>query len=853
MAPHNSVVCRLCVLLLLLVVSTTTLSSAASSSDPFLCTMPSPAPQHVPAGEDALPILRSLELNAGYFTGGEDIHFTKDEHNATSSYSYVSRFFSLLPLHSDRTSNTTLFHVAATLTLFGGRARDYLGDHSRRRHHYVVVQMVTFHFDGYYNSDSGELCMAGSGSYREDDGSNARLLGVVLHLRVPNPSSIMDPFVTGRLRGKDMETISLVAYAENDDTYKYGSESASCPASSQPSATRRGSNDDDDDFSCAYLKGQLVGSYELQHGTPPPLLDLRLQEPSMHIGQVQCTEEGAVRAYVVFSNDTDTTQLWRRRRMQPIIGRRRPPFVVGDEVVVAEGRWNSVRRMLCLRACRARVVREEMSVVVEKEECGIGMSFWFPGVWTMRDRSAIAGMLWNSSQAKVAPGTNDGSSGVISVSRTTSAYIHRSNFSDVKYVYNDTMVEAAKKHYRDLTSELSSYKKIISGSFVPPNYTNHDLEFQFYDTEHGGHGEAYPVTIGSTIVYGDQLAADDSFSRDVVVDMKKGAISSLRDKATDPLFFEKIDIRLYGMFSGQLAESISRMDLESVMLVISTTLPCVFAILQILHVKRRPEASAATSVTMLVVLAMGHVAPMVPSSEALFMSRRRHYYPFAFQNYLPFELSQAMMRAPTLIALLLQLRLIQLALTARKRDTDRTRAEASSAAERRSLWLCLPLYLIGGALTIIFHAMNARREDSLTVRIGPEPATLWEDLVSSAGLALDAFLLPQIAMNALSAGARVRALSPWFYVGGTVVRAMPHVYEVVRGWGYVPSMRASYVYASPRFDRFGVGWDVVVPCVAAMLAVLVFLQQRVRLVPAPLFPAASPRRRLGDYEMVSNL
>ncbi|KAG2599784.1 uncharacterized protein LOC120707604 [Panicum virgatum] len=939
MASHNLAVCRLCFLFLL--VSTTTLSSAASDPSSLCTIRPSHAPERIPAGdEEALPLLRSLELSAAYFFGGEDIHFTKDESNATS-YSYVARAFSLLPLHVDRTTDPALFHVAATLTLSGGRDLEYI-DLGGGRRRYVGSHTVTFYLHGYYSADSAELCMAGSGSYREDDGSNARLLGVALHLLVPNPASILDPFVTGRLRGAGFKTISLVAYAEGDYTYGGGGQSsASCPPR-QPSAAapRRGG----DDFSCAHLQGQLVGPYKLQHGgastsssgtgAPPPLLDPRLRAPSMHVGQVQCAADGAVRAYAAFSNGTDTERRSRRRRLQP--RGRRPPFVVGDEVVVAEGRWDAARRMLCLRACRVVRSESEMSVAVDKG-CGLGMSFWFPGVWTIRDRSAVAGALWNSTLA-AAGGTNDGGSGVIPVS-SAGVHIHRSNFSDLKYSYNDTLVEAARKRY--LTSELSTSKMAISGSFMPPNYTRHDFEFRFYDTKDSGHGDAYPVAIGSTIVYGDQLVADDSFSRDAVVDLEKhellrvsyeisihqvirlknrtrhdrnaspisieerkltaegvfdpktgilcmiacqerngstdceilitvhlasldatarahgrGAISSLRNKTADPLFFEKIEIVLYGMYRGQVAESVSRMDLESIMLVISTTLPCVFAVLQIFHVRRRPEAAAGTSITMLVVLALGHVAPLVVGSEALFLSRRRHYAPFPFDSYLPYELSQAMMRAPTLIALLLQLRLIQLAWSARRKTPDDA-GRGAAAAERRALWLCVPVYLAGGALTVVAHAMSARCEDcSLTVRLDPEPATLWEDLVSSAGLALDAFLLPQVAMNALAgpaAGAgRVRALSPWFYAGGTVVRALPHVYDVVRARGYVPSLRPSYVYASPRYDRYGVGWDVAVPCAAALLAVLLYLQQRVRRPAAapPLFPS---RRRQGEYELVSNL
>jgi hypothetical protein len=206
-----------------------------------------------------------------------------------------------------------------------------------------------------------------------------------------------------------------------------------------------------------------------------------------------------------------------------------------------------------------------------------------------------------------------------------------------------------------------------------------------------------------------------------------------------------------------------------------------------------------------------------------------------------------MLRVPTLIAFVLQLRLLQLAWSARRSAADRSKDEtaAAAAAERRALWVCLPLYLLGGALTVVLHTANSRRaarEDSLAVRVGPEPGTLWEDLASSAGLALDGFLLPQVAMNAFSGG-KVRAVSPWFYVGGTVVRALPHVYDVIRSQGYMPSLKPSKVYASPLDDRFGVAWDIVVPCGAALLAVLLFLQQRLGGTGTSLFRS----RRTGEY------
>jgi hypothetical protein len=536
------------------------------------------------------------------------------------------------------------------------------------------------------------------------------------------------------------------------------------------------------------------------------------------------------------------------------------------------------------------------------------MSFWFPAVWTMRSRSLVSGKLWKST------GNNDDAelmSGAITVSSIDDSDNHRSSdLSDVKYSYNDTMLEEAKKHYR-LKIETEKIKE--SHSF-PGNYTYRDFVFDFYQQQGDGHGQAFPVTLGSAMVSGDRLAADDSFSQLVeaeqdplmsvsydihhnappdnwvrpgnvlnysvhlqerrilaegVYDPKrgllsmigcrerngstdcqilvtvqfasleargghgKGVFSSLREK-TDPLFFEKIDITLYWMYSDQVSAEISRMDLESTMLVASATLSCVFAVLQILHTKKNPEAAAGTSIAMLAILALGYLTPLVLNFEAMFKSRRSRY--FAYPMGGSPEMNEAMLRAPILVAFVLQLRLLQLAWSGRQRSADQTTPSSPIVvSERIVMQICLPLYLLGGILAATFHVINAHAgsEDTQVirvVRVGEEPATIWdwEDLVSYAGLILDGFLLPQVILNASLAASRVRALSPWFYIGCTMTRVMPHVYDVVRGQIFEPSINPSNLYASPRGDLSGVAWDIVIPCGAALLAVLVFLQQRIR-------------------------
>ncbi|XP_048564256.1 uncharacterized protein LOC125544566 [Triticum urartu] len=909
--PRNHPGLFLCLLLL---VSTATLSAASYSS---VCPKPGHADDRYTDGNETLLLTSFFQISTGYFSEGADSLFSAaDDDDLYGSY----RSFSLFPHGASHTSDQALVHLTATLTLTGPRIRTY-GRPGRRRN-YTDTGSISFVLDGFYSSASLELCMAGKGTELAADGSPKHYPDVVLRLRVPDRPSLTDPFVTGSLEVSGFGAIQLLSYAEGDN-YKYASEGADDCSAPTPTQPARGSLQVlGSGFAwCAHLKQQLVTSYRLEHGGEP--LPRR-----MHVNQMQCTAKGAVRAYVVFSNDTGSTE---RRRF---FNYQQHRFLVDEEAVVADGHWDQDRGLLCLRACRVRRSASPPSALaVPKDECGIRMSFWFPAVWTVRDRSVVAGMLWNWSQTGT--GSHDGVTTASSMDAADNGFIdvtddHRSsNLSDVKYSYNKTILEVAKKHY------LKIKTKKIKGSFPAGNYTYHDFMLQFYGRNSGhGHGEAYPVAIGPVMVYGDRLAAEDSLSRNGVleVDTKQdllsvsydihyhappegwvpptnrsysvslhkrrisaegvydpkrgilcmvgcrehndstdcqilvtvkfasldargkghgtGVISSLRDKS-DRLYFDKIDIGLYGMYSDQVSEAISRMDLEGIMLVASTTLSCVFTVLQILRTKNNPEAAPATSITMLAILTLGYLTPLVLNFDALFTSRRSRYSLYWTSDWR--EVKEVVMRAPTLLAFVLQLRLLQLVWSGRRRPADQSNTATPSpvVSERIVLQICLPLYVLGGALAAAVHVINVRaaNEEPLVVRIGGEPATIWEDLVSYGGLILDGFLLPQIILNASLAGSGLRAISPWFYAGVTMTRVMPHVYDVVRRQVYEPSMSSSDLYASPRGDLFGVAWDIIIPCGAGVLAVLVFLQQR--LGGSALLP--SQRKRSGGYEMVSSI
>ncbi|KAL6615784.1 hypothetical protein ACP70R_038054 [Stipagrostis hirtigluma subsp. patula] len=862
-------------------------AATSYSSYSSLCHFPIPAPD-LPVGLHSNGTQAPLpQISTGHFSGGVDLLFAPDR-------SYTPRSFSFFPRRSARTTDSSVVHLFARLILEG------TGLDGIRLHH-----TVSFDLDGFYSTVSTDLCMVGSGSYPRDDGfGNVVLSDVALHLHLPHPSNLTRPFVTGRLEGASFGTVTLVAYA--DDDYAYA-ETASC-SSSPPAPVRAGRRVLQANFSCSRLRALLRGSYSLGHGPGVHAAAISstpwLRHQRMYVNQMRCGADGAVRVYMVFYADQSDafpsghSVEWRDGLL----------FLVGDEAVVADGFWDTSRSQLCLTACRvARSGPSRADLAVG--ECGIGVSFWFPAVWSFRDQSTVAGLIWNTSRESDGD-TADKLSGVISLSRTGS---YMGDLSDITYNY--TMVEEAKRHYHS-TPVLSEETK--SGRF-PGNNSCRDFAFRIFLKKQGRwSGFASPVAIGSIVVQGDSLMADDVFSRraaaevntqrllnvsydlqlehvvdsspempqrrrisaEGVYDTKTGflcmvacqfmdtssdcevlvtvqfapvnaelretavgTISSLR-KESDPLFFEAQHFDAYGKYGRpvQWDESSYRMEMELVMVVASVPLSCVLIFLQLRHAKRNPEAVPATSITMLVVQALGYMVPLVFMNSPTLRLEQKSYRWLELAGFI-------VLRVSTMLAFVLQLRLLRLALSGR---SSRTRSSngvdvgaSAAAAEWKTFRVCLLLYLLGGVVNWIVYDVAAGGGTIGRTLALSWPSSLIDDPVSYGGLILDAFLLPQVVRNAFS-GARAPALSPWFYAGGTALRAAPHVYDALRAHSYVASWRPSYVYGSPRDDLIGLSCNVAVLSGAALLAVLVFLQQRL----GGAFLCGSKGKKSGRYEKV---
>ncbi|KAL7143320.1 hypothetical protein ABFS83_08G184000 [Erythranthe nasuta] len=298
----------------------------------------------------------------------------------------------------------------------------------------------------------------------------------------------------------------------------------------------------------------------------------------------------------------------------------------------------------------------------------------------------------------------------------------------------------------------------------------------------------------------------------------KGTISSTRPKS-DPLYFKELTFSSTSYYGEQVVGTISRMDLEIAMVLISNTLSCVFVALQIFHGRRNPEVQSCISIAMLVVLSLGHMIPLVLNFEALFLgSQNKQTFLMSSGKWL--EANEVAIRVVTMVAFLLQIRLLQSVWSAKETEDNKI--------EKKASFISLAVYVFGGFITLLLNWSRGKRSppSSYNGDLGIS-STLWGDVRSYVGLILDGFLLPQIVLNAIRGGMGRTALSGPFYVGTSAVRLVPHAYDQYRLRSYpTAGINGTYFYADQSADFYSTAWDFVIPCGVVALAVVVFLQQR---------------------------
>ncbi|KAK7324581.1 hypothetical protein VNO77_28255 [Canavalia gladiata] len=299
----------------------------------------------------------------------------------------------------------------------------------------------------------------------------------------------------------------------------------------------------------------------------------------------------------------------------------------------------------------------------------------------------------------------------------------------------------------------------------------------------------------------------------------KGSIESTRKKV-DPLYFKRLDVSAVAYYRESARKNVWRMDMEVMMALISTTLACVFVGLQLYHVKIQPNVLPLISLIMMSILTLSHMLPLVFNIEAL-LTQNPENRNMVLGNVGWLEVNEISVRLITMVAFLLQFRLLYLTWLARKTDESK---KGLWDAERKVACVMLPLYAVGLLIALMLKWKKDGNKDLTYSPMYQHPSS-WENIKSYGGLVVDSFLLPQIILNLFS-NMRENVLSCSFYFGTTFVRLLPHAYDLYRIHNYSRLDNGSYFYADPSADFYSTAWDIVIPLGGILFAIIIYLQQR---------------------------
>ncbi|XP_010917905.1 uncharacterized protein [Elaeis guineensis] len=865
--------------------------------------VPEATPENIPVDSDS-----TLQLSNGFFTGGGRLFGDDPLHTPRSFFFHAESLRRTRASGILQVGGTLIIRgggfdiIRRNLT---ERRFPFYRVRPRFPRTFIRRGRISIDLHGFWSEDLGKLCMVGTGYGRFREGKFLYITAV-FKLNYPKSSHISSSLVSGTLESLDAEgssshfdPISVIGYAQNKYEFTQISQA-------QKSCSRVNDQEESLGFDsgsiCPNLQNYLRGRLELENGGQcsdghcvPFAKGLGSSLKFMSLNQIQCLDDGKLHMYVSFSNVGSFAHnsllvpektlvgegVWDRTRNRlclvacRIVSSSNSLVNVSvDDCTIRMSFWFPAARSIENR----NTIVGRMWSDQNENDAGYFDTVFFRSSENSWD--TLPGLKYNYTRIDVASKSCiKGSPWNLSKKRYPIAKYFKDFRFDI-YVRNAggkyTWGVATPVSIGDTFNDGSPMMAAADSKPVPAvNVTNHGLQNVSYKINfvfpNSSSNMSKPTGISAEGVYDSytgllcmmgcrymgslvarkQQKIGSSVDCGILIRIQlaplnpkegehlTGTIRSTREKS-DPLFFEPLEITSVGMYRNQAIESIWRMDIEITMVLISLTLSCIFIGLQLLYMKKNPEVLPAISITMLVILTLGHMIPLVLNFEALFMSHNRQNVLLWSNGWL--EVNEVIVRVIMMVAFLLQFRFLQVAWTGRSADEGKRELWV---AERKTLQICLALYLAGG-LTAWFVHLNSNhtlhRRPLLTTA---NHHSFWENLISYAGLILDGFLLPQVIFNIFS-NSKDRALAPSFYVGTTAVRALPHVYDAYRASNYVPHLDSSFIYASPHEDFYSLAWDIIIPCTGMLFSVLICLQQRF----GGTFFLPLKNRRSGGYDTV---
>lgn len=744
---------------------------------------------------------------------------------------------------------------------------------------YVDDEIHDFYLSGFWNSTSGKLCMVGSGEERRFSS-----LFAVFKVNYPNASSIVNSYVNGTLELLTVDSKlvgSLNVLGVNSRSYEYKLINKEIEKNvfrrfddlSNVSRGLRGT-----DQVCQLIRRARFFDLEYKSNCERVNCDVvhggkgsSTLPSSMTVDKIECLESGYVRYLLQFG----TAQM--KLSSEP------------SETLVAEGKWDGEKKRLDMVACRivdgqgtvgdcsirlslrfplVLSVRQRNSLVGEiwssrsQNESGyfvrvefgsrtqrvmrpIGVRYEYTEIESAK--TSCARKMKHGGKGGKFPNALSRDMGFVMSVRNRKGESVSGYFSPL-FVGDKPFSRGGAFGEGESTGPVSySQGNLVNASyelvFRPLHGLNISRELPSFSSLRISAEGIYDSNLGHLCMVGClyvplpyvKFGRNSSLDCEILVDIQyhplnakvgkviNGTIQSKRMKS-DPLYFEPLEIVSRSLYTSQAKESLWTMDLEMTMVLVSDTLACIFVGLQLIYVQKHPKMLPLISVLMLTVLTLAHMIPLILNFEALFLSNRnRQNVYLGTDGWL--EVNEVLVRVITMVAFLLEFRLLQLTWSAKAKDE---RQKTLWTSEKKAFFLCLPLYLFGGLVAWFAHPSSKSHGRALLFlpdnKPNPQRQSFWGELKSFAGLIRDGFLFPQILFNLFS-DARERALAPSFYVGTTLVRLLPHVYDLYRAHSSV-LFSLNKVYANPKMDYYSTAWDIIICGVGLLLAFLIFLQQR---------------------------
>lgn len=305
----------------------------------------------------------------------------------------------------------------------------------------------------------------------------------------------------------------------------------------------------------------------------------------------------------------------------------------------------------------------------------------------------------------------------------------------------------------------------------------------------------------------------------------------------DPLHFDTVKLQtLPIMYRKQREDILSRRGIEGILRILTLSLAISFVMSQLFYIKHDVDSVPFISLVMLGVQVLGFGLPLITGAEALFKgeasSGSDEMSPYNLERSQWISMIDYTVKLLLLVMFLLTLRLCQKVWKSRARLLSRTPLEPHRApSDKQVLIATLIIHVLGFTLILINHTVKVSRQSLQTETFidsqGQSRALRgWKtELEEYFGLVQDFFLLPQVIGNFVWE-LNCKPLRGPYYIGITIVRLLPHLYDYIRAPTSNPYYVEDYEFVNPSKDFYSKIGDIAIPITAIFLAALVYFQQR---------------------------